>query len=244
MRPRSIFFAVSIPVGLRACQARRPTQHKLVDIVYARLPAHLVELLAKLGWKQLREAPPQSRFARGPRQPLDLRIPALHPIVQIHGQNPDVNGFDDILAELFQPLVLLHLALQRTVQPRVLHRDADISGESGQQLHVVTRKKIALVGAAQRQVCDGAAADRTREIVGQIEIGDGPPHRDRPVVRDRVQQMPGALKEQIRLPRVCTDMLAQKTQVELLPLLLTALLAIAQGHMQPELVAFSGRFVQ
>ena len=145
--------------------------------------AYLIELLAKLGWKQLRQSPPHSRFARGPGQPLDLRVPALHTIVQIRRQNPDVDGLDDVLAELLQPLVLLHLVLQRTVQPRVFNRDADISRQRGQQLHVVARKEIALVGAAQPQVRDGAPADCAREVVGQIQFGNRPAHRDRPVVR-------------------------------------------------------------
>ena len=46
-------------------------------------------------------------------------------------------------------------------------------------------------------------AHRAGEIVGQIQIGDGAAHRDRPLVRNHVQQMPGALEEQIRLVRDC-----------------------------------------
>src|SRR5207244_12226014 len=46
-------------------------------------------------------------------QLLDLRVPALDPVLQIDRQDPDVDRFDDVLAELLEPLVFFDLALQR-----------------------------------------------------------------------------------------------------------------------------------
>ncbi len=59
-------------------------------------------------------------------------------------------------------------------------------------------------------------------------------------MRHRVQQMPRALKEQIRLSRFR----AQEAQVEFLALFLTALLAVTQRHFQPERSGLFRRFVQ
>ena len=83
-----------------------------------------VELLAQVCGEQLGQAAAHRSLPRDAGQPFDLRVPALDTIIQIRRQNADVDRFDDVLAELLQPLVLFHLALQRTVQPRVLDRDA------------------------------------------------------------------------------------------------------------------------
>ncbi len=210
----------------------------------AGLTARLIEQFAQLGREKLGERTAQSRVAWDARQPLDLRVPALHAIVQIRRQYPDVDGLDDILAELLQPLVFLYLALQRAVQPRVLDRDADVAGQRSEQLHIVARKEVALVGPAERQIRDGPAPHAAREIVGEIQLGNRSTNRDRPLMRHRVQQMPRALEEQVGLAGLIAQLIAQKAEVQFLRLLLAALLPIAQRHVQLEPIVVARRFAR
>ena len=123
-------------------------QHELVDVVDAGLAAHAVELLGQLGGEQLRELAAQRLLARDAAELLDLRVPALHAVVQVRRQDAHVDGFDDVLAEFLQPLVLLHLALQRAVERGVLDGDADIAGQRQQQFHVHAGEVVAVVGPA------------------------------------------------------------------------------------------------
>ena len=112
---------------------------------------------------------------------------------------PDVDRFDDVLAELLQPLVLFHLALQRAVERGVLDRDAHVAAKRQQQFHVHAREKIAVFGPAHAQEGDRPAADRAGQVIRQIEIGDGAPHGGRPAARYRIQLVAGALEEQVGL---------------------------------------------
>src|ERR1700678_1979761 len=67
--------------------------------------------------------------------------------------------------KLFQALELRNLLLKAPVELRVLDRDADISGQRFQQLHIFARKKIAIVGAAQ-------ADHSNRPCAAAIAIGN------------------------------------------------------------------------
>ena len=59
-------------------------------------------------------------------------------------------------------------------------------------------------------------------------------------MRHGVQQMPRALKKQVRL----AGLFIQKAKIEFLRLFRVALLPIAQRHMQLELVSFGLWFIQ
>ena len=80
------------------------------------LAAHLVELVGQLVREQLPQRAAERDLPRDARELLDLRVPALHAVVEVGRQNADIDRFDDVLAEFLQPLVLLDLALQRAVE--------------------------------------------------------------------------------------------------------------------------------
>ena len=134
-----------------------------------------------------------------PRQLLDLRIPALHAIVQIRRENADVDRLDNVLAEFLQPFVLLDLAAAASGRARVFDSDPHIAGKRQQQFDIDARKEIAVRRAADAQIGDGAAADRAGQVVGEVEIGDGAANRRRPALRNDVMQMARPFEEQIRL---------------------------------------------
>src|SRR6185295_9723125 len=63
------------------------------------------ELLAEIRRPQFRELASDGVFARVPGELLELRVPALDAILQIDGEDSDVDGFDDIFAEFLETLV-------------------------------------------------------------------------------------------------------------------------------------------
>ena len=193
---------VSVPVAVAvplATAGERRLEHEFVDVMDSGFAAHAVELLGERRREQLRELPAQRLLAGDAGELLDLRIPALHAIFQVGRQNSHVDRLDDVLAEFLQPLVLLHLALQRTVERGVFDGDGDVAGQRDQQFHVHAGEVIAVRSVRlSADVGDGAAADRARQIVGQIQIRDGLAHRDRPGARYGVQLMARALEKQVR----------------------------------------------
>ncbi len=68
-------------------------------------------------------------FARDAGETLDLRVPALDAVFKVRRQNADVDRFDDVLAELLQPLVLLDLGGEAAIEAGVLDGDGDVAGE-------------------------------------------------------------------------------------------------------------------
>jgi hypothetical protein len=66
-----------------------------------------------------------------------LGVPAFDAVIQIGGQDSDVDGLDDVLAEVLEAFVLVDLALQRTIQARVFDSNADVPGERAQKLDII-----------------------------------------------------------------------------------------------------------
>ena len=88
---------------------------------------------------------------------LHLRVPAFDAVVEIDGEDADVDGFDDVLVELLEPLKLDDLFLEARVEAGVLQSDADVAGQRFQQLHIFAGQKVAAQSAAQADDGDGAA---------------------------------------------------------------------------------------
>ena len=166
-----------VPIGSGAVSGRhrRGPQDELVDMVDAVLAAHAGELLHHFGRKQLGEGMADGLLAQDTGQLLELRVPTLHAVVQVRRQDAHVDRLHNILAELLEPLVLFDFALQRAVEARVLDGDADIAGQREQKFHVHAGEKIPVLRAAHPKECDRAAAHRARQVVSEIEIGDGLP---------------------------------------------------------------------
>ena len=106
---------------------------------------------------------------------LHLRVPALDAVVEVDGEDADVDGFDDVLVELLQALELGDLLLQAAIELRVLDGDADVAGQRFEHLHVFAGEEVAVVGAAQADDRDGARAaalavgDAAGQVVVQVE---------------------------------------------------------------------------
>src|SRR5580698_3380770 len=96
---------------------------------------------------------------------LHLGVPALDAVVQIDGEDADVDRLNDIFVELFQALELRDLLFEALVELRILDSDADVTGERFEQLHVFARQEVAIVGAAQ-------ADDGNSPGASSIAIGD------------------------------------------------------------------------
>src|SRR5205823_6330572 len=139
------------------------------------------------------------------------RVPASDPILQVRRQYSHVDGFDDVLAEFLKALVLLDLALQRSVQRRVLDRDADVPGQREQQFQVDRPKIIARDGAAEADEGDGPAADLTGHVIGEVQVSDSLAHGGRPGARYGIELMTGPLEENVRFG----PLLAEEAEVEL-----------------------------
>ncbi len=88
---------------------------------------------------------------------LHLRVPAFDAVVEVDGEDADVDGFDDVLVELLEALELADFLFQAGVEAGVLEGDADVAGQGFEQLDVFAGQEVAAQGAAQADDGDGAA---------------------------------------------------------------------------------------
>ena len=110
---------------------------------------------------------------------LHLRVPAFDAVVEIDGEDADVDGFDDVLVELLEALELGDLLLEAAVELGVLDGDADVAGERFEQFHVFAGEEVAVVGAAEADDGDGAGASAfaighaAGQVVVEVESAGG-----------------------------------------------------------------------
>ena len=155
------------PVGQREAE--------LVERVRAVLVAHTVESGDEVRREDGGERLAQRVDARLRVHDLHLRVPALDPVVEVDGEDADVDRLDDVLVELLQALELGDLLLEPPVELRVLDGDADVAGQRFEQLHVFAGEEVAVVGAAQANHGDRARAaalaigDAAGKVVVQVE---------------------------------------------------------------------------
>ncbi len=88
---------------------------------------------------------------------LHLRIPAFDAVVEVEGEDADVDGLDDVFVELLEPLELANFVFEAGVEAGVLEGDADVAGEGLEQLDVFAGEEVAADGAAEADDGDGAA---------------------------------------------------------------------------------------
>ena len=156
---------------------------ELVEVMHALLVAEaskrLDELQREDRTKRLAEGFGAAEGVHG----LHLRVPALDAVVEIDGQDADVDGFDDVLVELLEPLELADLFFQARIEAGVLQGDADVAGEGLEQLDVFAGEEVAADGAAQADDGDGAGGgaacpqlargDAAGQIVVEVEQRGG-----------------------------------------------------------------------
>src|SRR5208282_107868 len=148
-------------------------QPELIKIVDARILPNAVELLDEGGRKNLAQRTPHHLPTRLGIHDFHLRVPGFDAILQVHSHHADVDGFNNILVEIFEPLVLADLLLERGIQPPVLDGNADVSRQSLQQLHIFAGEEVALHSLAQSEEGDGFLPRVTGNVVVQIQASDG-----------------------------------------------------------------------
>ena len=100
-------------------------------------------------------------------------IPGFDFAFQVAGQHAGVDGFDDVLAEIAQGLVVLGLQFQRFIEARVLQCDGNIAGEGLEKINVFAGKIVALARLAQSQVAERPFLNLERQVVVQLEMLNG-----------------------------------------------------------------------
>ena len=84
--------------------------------------------------------------------------------------------FDDILAEILQPLDLHSLLFERLIKPGIFDGDGDISGDGGEQFEVVAREVIAIDRLAQAEHGGRAVVEAAGDEIVQVELFDRAAH--------------------------------------------------------------------
>src|SRR5579884_197248 len=221
-RDGDIQYAVFGRLGRRFGQRLGP-QPVFVDVVNAGLLADAHKLLDQIVGEQSAQRPPHGLVARNAVHQLELRVPALDPVFQVHGQDSDVNRLDDVFAEILQSLVLIHLLLERLVQPRVFDGNAQITDHRLEKLQILASQKLVVVRSSQPKEGHRFPARGAGEVISKIEICDRAPHW-----RRVVQSPARALEKQIgfRLHASLRPGGFQKTEVKKIPRLDVASFAV------------------
>ena len=113
--------------------------------------------------------------ARNSQEVLELRVPGLDAIFEIDCDDPDLQRFDDILAEIFQAFDLHGFLLERVIEASVFDGDGDVSGDGEKQFEVVAREVVAVHGLTQSEDCDGAFAETAGDEIVQVEFFESAP---------------------------------------------------------------------
>ena len=142
-------------------------QGELVEVMHALLVAEAFQSLDELrredGAKRLADGLGAAEGVHG----LHLRVPAFDAVVEIEGQDADVDGLDDVFVELLEPLEFADLFFQAGIEAGVLQGDADVAGQRFEQFDVFAGEEVAADGAAQADDGDGArSAGRASSIAG------------------------------------------------------------------------------
>src|SRR3989442_5133941 len=155
--------------------------------------------------QNLFELAPYRLVPRDADQLLELRVPGFDAAFQVHRQHAHVERFDDVFAEILQPLDLLRFLFERAVKLGVVNGDGNIAGDGEEQLYVVAGQKITIYGFPQTKHRHGTTAHAAGDVVIQVQL------RDRAADRLRgVRRRARRFKEQIA-PGECRVVRAEET---------------------------------
>src|SRR5271155_270941 len=139
---------------------------------------------------------------------LHARVPGFDDAFQIHGKNADIQGFDDVFAEVFEPRDLEGLLLERGIELGVIEGHRNVACNRFYQLNVITGEVIAVDGLAEPQNSDGVLANAAGNIVIEVELFESAVHGLADVARGA-----GRLKKE-RPPRKLGPGRTEKTEIE------------------------------
>ena len=122
----------------------------------------------KTSWSALAESLGAAEGVHG----LHLRVPAFDAVVEVDGEDADVDGLDDVLVELLQALEFADFLFEAGIEAGVLEGDADVAGEGLEQLDVFAGEEVAADGAAEADDGDGAAGGGLRSGAG-LDLAGG-----------------------------------------------------------------------
>ena len=139
----------------------------------AGLAAYISKFLAKVIGKEIAKALAHGVGPSDAGEFFDLRVPAFHPVIEANGEDADVDGFDDVLAELLEAFIFVGFVAERRVKAGVFYGDGDIVGNSHQQFDVVAGEKITFGGATDAEVGQDAPTRTAGNVVREVEVGNG-----------------------------------------------------------------------
>ena len=91
-------------------------------------------------------------------------------VLEVGREHADLERLDDIFAEILQPLDLQRLLLERLIEPRVLDRNRQVTGDRRKQFQVVAREVIAVDRLSQAQQRHRAVAEAAGDEIVQAEL--------------------------------------------------------------------------
>ena len=106
------------------------------------------------------------------RRARQRRVPPHHPVIQIDDEQAIVERLEDVLVEGTHPIDLDGLHVELAIEPGVLERGRNLTGDSRKQRHVLAAQRLAAVLAAEREHRDRALLRDARHEV--VEAGVAP----------------------------------------------------------------------
>src|SRR5665213_507072 len=122
---------------------------EFVDGAGALFGAQAVEAVEEVGGEDFGERAAQGFGAREGVHDFHLRVPALDAVLEVDGEDADVDGLDDVFVEVLEALEVGDLLLEAAVELGVLDGDADVTGEGFEEFDVFGGEKVSIVGAAE-----------------------------------------------------------------------------------------------
>src|SRR5229473_7031348 len=104
------------------------------------------------------------------KQLLHARVPGFNDAVKIDGEHADIQGFDDVFAEILEACDFERFLFERAVELRVVQSDSNIPGNRLDQFDVVARQKIPINCLAEAEHRHGVLADTTRNKIIEVQL--------------------------------------------------------------------------
>src|ERR1700722_17248889 len=145
--------------------AGRAAEMEFVDAADAVFRGAGGELGGEVRRQHLGERAADGTIARNFEKADELGIPGLDAVLEVESQDADVQGFDDIFAEIFEALDLSGFLFERVIETRVLDGDADVASDGEQQLEIVAGEVIAADGFGKAENGGGAVVEATGDEV-------------------------------------------------------------------------------